>query len=686
ARYLPDGNIEFLGRLDDQVKVRGFRIELAGVEAVLREHEGVREAVVLAREDQRGEKSLVGYVVAEPGHVLTAEVLREHLKQSLPEYMIPPVFVTLDGLPLTPNGKVDRRALPAPSRVAQNGTRPAAGSITEEALAAVWAEVLGGEQPGVDDNFFEIGGHSLRAAQVMSRVRELFKVDLPLRSLFESPTVGGLLKLVEQARRNGNGRRTPPLSPAPQGAELPLSFAQERLWFLHRLHPESHAYNISGAVRIGGAVEPAVIEQSINEIVRRHESLRTTFQTVQGRPVQVVAPRLRLSLPILDLGGLPEAEREAELQRLAAEEARRPFDLTRGPLLRGTLVLLGGAGQVLLLTVHHIVSDGWSVRVFVRELGALWESFAAGKPSPLAELPIQYADFAYWQRHWLEGETLQTELDFWRKQLADAPRALELPTDHPRPAVQSLRGGRHLFGLSEALSEGVRELSRGRGMTTFMTFNAALQVLLQHYARRDDIVVGADIAERDSTELEGLIGLFVNQLVLRVNAAGVRTFGELLKRVREVTLAAYDHRHVPFHRIVEAVRPEHDLSRNPLFQVMLVFESDPVFSPPGGLDMTLLQTDAGGSPFDLSLVITESPEGFKGSLRYSTDLFEAATAARMAEHFEAILRAVVERPDIELEGLRAMLAQHDEEQLLTRAKALRETRSRMFERIRPRTA
>jgi amino acid adenylation domain-containing protein len=685
ARHLPDGSIEFLGRSDDQVKVRGFRVELAGIEAVLCGHEAVREAVVLAREEELGGKSLVAYVTAAPGGVLADDVLREHLKRSLPEYMIPPVFVTLDRMPLTPNGKVDRKALPAPSRVAPDAPRPAAGGIAEETLAAVWAEVLGGEQPGGDDNFFELGGHSIRAAQVLSRVREVFEVDLPLRSLFESPTVGGLYKLIERARLGEARRQSPPLRPAPRDADLPLSFAQERLWFLHRLQPESPAYNISGAVHIGGKIDPPVIEWSTNEIIRRHESLRTTFQTARGRPVQVVAPLLRLSLPVVDLSALPRAESGAEVQRLALEEALRPFDLTRGPLLRSTLILLGGDERVLLLTIHHIVSDGWSVRVFVREQGALWESFAAGKPSPLAELPLQYADFAHWQRQWLEGEALQTGLDFWKGQLAGAPPALELPTDHPRPPVQTLRGGRHHFGLSEDLSRGVRELSRGSGVTAFMTFNAALHVLLRHHTKRDDIVVGADIAERDAPELEGLIGLFVNQLVLRVGSAGLNTFGELLGRVRGVTLAAYDHRRVPFDKIVEAVRPEHDLSRNPLFQVMLVYESDPAVAlRPAGLSVSLLQTDAGGSPFDISLTISEGPDGFGGALRYSTDLFEPATIARMSEQFETILRAVVARPDVELRELLEALARSDEELLVEQARALRDARSRMFGRVRPR--
>ncbi|HEX5708647.1 MAG TPA: amino acid adenylation domain-containing protein, partial [Pyrinomonadaceae bacterium] len=687
ARFLADGRIEFVGRADAQVKLRGFRIELAEIEAVLCEHEEVREAAALIREDMPGEKRLVAYVVTTTEAPLADVRLREHLKRKLPDYMIPSAFIALEELPLTPNGKVNRRALPVPSRTDAARPRHSAGNVAEAALAAVWAEVLGIEPPGVDDNFFEIGGHSLKAAQVMSRVRDAFGVNLPLRSLFEAPTVAGLTKAIERARRGGAVAPDAPLAPAPRDTEPPLSFAQERLWFLSRLHPDSPAYNISGAVRISGPVSPSVIEESINEIVRRHESLRTTFQTVRGRPVQVIAPQLRLSLPVVNLARLPEAEREAELRRLALAESGLPFDLTGGPLLRATLVLLGDAEQVLLLTIHHIISDGWSVRVFVRELGVLLESFAAGRPSPLAELPVQYADFASWQRQRLEGEALSGELDFWKSQLADAPAALDLPTDHPRPQVQTLRGERHAFELSETLSEEIRLWSRVQGVTMFMTFRAALQVLLRHYTNRDDIVVGADIAERNSTELENLIGLFVNQLVLRVDSSGLRTFTELLRRVREVTLAAYDHRQVPFNKIVEAVKPEIDLGRNPLFQVMLVFESEPIFSLRlEGLSMKLEETDAGGSPFDFSLVISDAPGRIRGAFRYSTDLFEAATIERMAAQFETILSTVVARTDIELKELRETLARADKERLRAQARELKAVSSRKFERLRPRAA
>ncbi|HYR11430.1 MAG TPA: amino acid adenylation domain-containing protein, partial [Longimicrobium sp.] len=443
ARWRPDGTLEFLGRNDHQVKVRGFRIELGEIEAALRGHEEVADCVVMAREDVPGEQRLVAYLVGEA----QAEALRGHLRQSLPEYMVPSAFVFLDALPLTPNGKLDRKALPAPEYAADSDRYVAPRTPAEEVLAGIWAEVLRLERVGVTESFFALGGHSLLATRVVSRIRELFGVEVPLRALFEGPTVADLAGRVEEIRRAGLPV-LPPVVPTECTDAVPLSFAQERLWFLDRLEPGSATYNIPAALRLTGALDEAALERSLGEIVRRHGALRTVFTEVDGSPAQVVAPFGGFALPVEDLSGLGEANREAALRRRAREEAARPFDLSAGPLFRAALLRLGAEDHVLLLSMHHIVSDGWSMGVFFRELSALYEAYREGRESPLPELAVQYADYAVWQREQLGGEVLERQLSYWRERLAGAPELLELPIDHPRPAVQTHRGATVPFELS----------------------------------------------------------------------------------------------------------------------------------------------------------------------------------------------------------------------------------------------
>ena len=602
ARYRPDGNIEFLGRLDHQVKVRGFRIELGEIEAVLGGHPGVREVVVLAREDSPGEKRLVAYVVRQdaagrPG----LKGCGASCKGKLPEYMVPSAFVGLPALPLTPNGKVDRKALPAPEGRGVEEEYVAPCTPTEELLAGIWAEVLRQERVGRHDNFFALGGHSLVAIQVVSRVRDTFGVELPVRCVFESPTVAELSAAVEAAR--GEQRPAlPPIEPLSREGALALSFAQERLWFLDHLEGPSAAYNSPAGLRLSGPLDVVALERSLGEIVRRHEVLRTSFPTVEGVAVQRIAPVLEVGLPVVELQGLDEGEREAEVRRLAAEEAQRPFDLARGPLLRVCLLKLGEEDHGLLVTLHHIVTDGWSMGVFVRELSALYQAFSTGRPSPLAGLPIQYADFAAWQRGWLQGAVLEGQLGYWQQQLAGAPGLLELPTDRPRPAVQSSRGASAAFALEAELTQGLKALSQRAGVTLFMTLLGAFMVLLARYSRQEDIVVGSPIANRTHSQTEGLIGFFVNTLVLRADLSGDPPFEELMGRVRRVALEAYAHQEVPFERVVEALQPERSLSHSPLFQVLFALQTAPVGElvlP--GLSLSPLTLERVTAKFDLSL-------------------------------------------------------------------------------------
>ncbi|HEX6289408.1 MAG TPA: amino acid adenylation domain-containing protein, partial [Herpetosiphonaceae bacterium] len=580
--------------------------------------------------------------------------LRSFLEAWLPEYMVPATFMLLDALPLTANGKLDRKALPAPDR-----TRPelesafvAPRTADEQALAEIWGGILSLDRIGIHDNFFALGGHSLLATQVIARVRDTLQVELPLRSLFEAPTIASLGESIAAARVAADQKEVPPIQPVPRDVDLPLSFAQQRLWFLDQLTPGSFAYNIPTIVRLSGALDVAALERSLNAIVGRHESLRTAFLTVEGQPRQVIAPSLALPVPLIDLRTLPRDQREAEALRQAAVEARRPFDLAHAPLLRASVLHLDDQEYMLFLTMHHIVSDGWSIGVLIRELAALYEAGSGGNPAPLPDLPVQYADYAHWQQQWLAGDdaqaahsaTFERQMTYWKRQLAGLP-TLDLPTDYPRPAVQTYKGANFRFTLSSHLSAALTALSERKGVTLFMTLLTAFQALLARYSRQTDIVVGTPIANRRHAELESLIGFFVNTLVLRADLGGNPPFDEALDRVREVCLGAYAHQDLPFEILVDQLQPTRDLSRVPLFQVLFALQNAPLpaLDLPG-LSLQPVPIDSGAAKFDLTLFIEETPRGISGMVEYATDLFEANTIARLVGHYQNVLQALVADP------------------------------------------
>jgi amino acid adenylation domain-containing protein len=668
ARRLPDGDMEYLGRIDHQVKIRGFRIELGEIEAVLRAHPGVAEAVVMLRQEEGGDRRLAAHFVSRDAAAVTSGELRSHLRSLLPEHMVPAAFVALAAMPLTPGGKIDRRALP--SGDAAGEAAPAAHAAprtpTERWLAQVWLEVLRIEQLGRDDNFFDLGGHSLLVTQVVSRIQAACGVALPMASVFDAPTLADLAARIDALRPPeaageepaavaaavaAAGGGLPGIPRAARDRPLPPSFAQERLWFLDQLQPGSPFYNVPISLRLRGRLNVAALAAAWSEIARRHETLRTSFASAHGQPVQVVAPAAAVSIPLVDLATLgavaeatvPGGGREAVLSELAHQEARQPFDLARPPLLRLRLIRMGAEDHALLATVHHIVSDGWSMGVLIREVAALYTAFCESRPSPLPELAIQYADFAAWQRGWLQGERLDEELDFWRRQLDGAPQVIELPADHPRPPVAGF-AGRHLrFTWPAELTSRARALARRTGTTFFMTLLAALEVQIHRYTGLGDFLVGSPVANRNRREVEDLIGFFVNTLVLRARLQGEQSVAELLAGVRATTLAAFGRQDLPFEKLVQHPAVSRDASRSPLFQVFLVLQNAPAeaLSLPG-LTLEALETESGAAKFDLTLSATETAEGLAGFLEYSTELFEPATAARILGHCRNLLEGMTE--------------------------------------------
>ncbi len=670
VRRLASGELEFLGRTDAQVKVRGFRIEPGEIEAVLLLHGGVSACAVVAREDAPGEKRLAAYVVP-AGTGVSVPALRAHLEERLPRHMVPSALVLLDALPLTASGKLDRRALPAPGRTGGLVGPVAPRTPAEEILAGIWAEVLG--IPGADaaDDFFELGGHSLLATRVVSRVRQAFGVELPVRALFEWPTAGELAGRVEALLRDGAGPQAPPIARADRerSGGLPLSFAQQRLWLVDRLQPGRAAYNMPSPVRVRGPLDLRALRRALTAVVARHEPLRTRFPLRGGEPVQQVDPARPARLPVADLGRLGRAAREAEAARLARDEARRPFDLAAGPLLRAAVVRLGDADSALLFTTHHIVSDGWSMGIFVRELSALYGAAVEGGEARLPPLPVQYADFAAWQRGWLAGETLERETAYWRGRLSGAPALLELPLDRPRPRVAGDAAAVRAFAAGADVTAGLRALARAEGATLFMTLLAAWQLLLGRYARRDDVVVGTPIAGRNRLETEGLIGFFVNTLVLRADLASDPAFRELLGRVRETTLGAYQHQDLPFEKLVEELGVERSLAHTPLFQVMFALQNN----PPGELRLggAVVEGIAGGSgsaKFDLSLGLAEADDRILGGLTYRRELWDDGSMGRLLEHFGRVLAEVAARPELRVSEV-PLLGAAEQAQLLAASRA-----------------
>ncbi|QEI43193.1 Tyrocidine synthase 3 [Dolichospermum sp. UHCC 0315A] len=665
ARYLPDGNIECFGRIDNQVKIRGFRIELGEIEAVLNQYIDVQTSCVIIREDTPGDKYLVAYVVPYPEKIPTISELRQFLSRNLPLYMVPQAFVFLDFLPLTPNRKVDRRALPAPD-LSSNRTDKYVPprTPTEEMLAQIWAQVLKVEQVGIHDNFFEIGGHSLLATQLVSRIRSNFQTELPLRSLFAAATVAQLADLIGQSQRQNLEITVPPILPRAENAELSLSYAQQRLWFLDQLQPNSSLYNIPLALRLAGFLEVAALEQSLEEIIYRHEALRTNFITIDGKPTQIIQTVRNWQLSVIELQHLPRLEQETSAQELAITQAIQPFDLASGSLLRATLVVLSETEHILLICMHHIVSDEWSMGVFIQELATFYNAYAQGQPANAAPLPIQYADFAIWQRQWLVGEVLQRQLSYWKQQLADAPALLSLPTDRPRPAVQKFLGAYQEFALSLELTQGLMQLSQQQGVTLFMTLLAGFDTLLYRYTGQSDILVGTPIANRNHSAIEGLIGFFVNTLVMRTDLSADPSFSSLLGRVREMALSAYAHQDLPFEMLVEALQPQRNLSHTPLFQVAFVFQNAPNSQVElTGLTVSPLVVESTTAKFDLTLAMENTGTGLVGVWEYNTDLFDSSTIERMASHFVTLLEGIVANPFERISQL-PLLTAVEQQQLL----------------------
>ncbi|MEU0032350.1 amino acid adenylation domain-containing protein, partial [Streptomyces sp. NPDC006335] len=638
VRWLPDGRLEFLSRTDDQVKVRGYRIEPGEVEAVLAAHPGIQAAAVVVAGDGPAARLAAFLVPADPADGVPAPgILRGFAGQRLPDFMVPSVFTELAALPLTPAGKVDRAALPLPdvARPELDGAYVTPATPAEELLAGIWAQLLEVDRVGADDDFFELGGHSLLATQVVSRVREVFGAEVPLVALFDHPTVRGLAEVVEGTAR---GLVAPPMAPVPRDRPLPLSFAQQRLWFLDQLQPGSVEYVVPFLEHLGRDVDVAALTAALSAVVARHEVLRTRLVAdPEGTAWQVIDPPGPFDLPVVDVSSL--ADPVPGTRALLAAEMTSPFDLAAGPLVRACLIRLGEAGHVLALTMHHVVSDEWSDRVLRRDLLALYEAFRAGEPDPLPPLPVQYADFAVWQRSWLSGEVLDRQLAYWRERLAEVP-VLELPTDRPRPPVRSNAGAAVGFTIPEPVADRLREIARRNGVTMFMTLLAGFSVVLGRYADTDDVVVGSPVAGRNRAETEDLIGFFVNMLVMRVDLSGGPSFTEVLDRVRETALGAYAHQDLPFEQLVDALVTERDRSRTPLFQVSFDYFGDEGVqgdTPAGSGEQA-----EGLAKVDLRLTVggTGADGGLTGMIAYATALFDRSTVERMAQHLCTVLAEV----------------------------------------------
>ena len=638
ARWRADGTLEFLGRADQQIKLRGFRIELGEIEAALKSEPAIAQAAVLVREDTAGDRQLVAYLVPANGSTPDPAALRQTLSQRLPEFMVPSAFVSLETLPLTPNGKLDRRALPAPERKAERYQAPR--TPEEEILCGIFAEILSVERIGVHDNFFSLGGHSLTATRLISHVRATLGVDLPLKTLFEAPTVAQLALHVERAEK-----ARIPLVPQPRPERVPVSYAQQRLWFIDQLEGSSTQYHMPEVLRLRGPLDLDAFQRTINTIVERHEVLRTHFAFVEGEPIQIIEPSVQIELPVEDLRQFERPEQEQRIMAALRQEWEQPFDLSRGPLLRMKLFQVAANDQIFLRTFHHIVSDGWSQGVFNQEFMALYEAFHEDRHNPLPPLPIQYADFALWQRQWLTDETIKHDLEYWKKQLQGIPEQLELPKDRPRQARRTYAADVCSVTVPAGLVTALRQLSQANQATLYMSLLSTFAVLLYRYSGQDDIVIGSPIANRQEAQLEQLIGFFVNSLIMRVRLNPNQDFKTLLGSVRSTALDAYLHQDLSFEKIVEEISPERRLNAAPIFQVVFALQN----APAGAHRLKDLEVEPVGSNelrvrIDLEVHAMERAGEIDLYWLYGRDLFDGCRMEQMARHYLRVLEAVTAIP------------------------------------------
>ncbi len=644
AKWLPDGNIEFIGRVDNQVKIRGYRVEPGEVENILQQSELVSGAAVLAKEDSQGNKRLIGYIV--PQGYFDREGITEYLQEKLPEYMIPSILMELEALPLTPNGKIDRQALPDPEVSVQSGDQYVVPrNEVEQQLVAIWEEVLEVEPIGVHDNFFELGGHSLLAVRLISSIRKSIGIEVSIGAVFDYPTIAELADHLQQPV-SADVEILPVITIVqPRPERIPLSFSQERLWFIDQMDG-SVQYHVPAVLRLTGDLNKEVLAYALQEIVNRHEVLRTVILDEQGQGYQHIKEKNKWQLKVVD--GSAYKEDVKSLQSYIKQLIDTPFNLSKDDMLRATLIPVGSGDQVLVITLHHIVSDGYSTSIIVAELAALYNARVAGNDARLPELPVQYADFAIWQRAYLQGEAWDEKLGYWKEKL-EGVSVLQLPTDYARPLVQSINGATTGFKVSKELAQQLQQLSQQEGATLFMILLAAFNVLMHRYTGQQDICVGTPVAGRQQQELEGLIGFFVNTLALRTQVSGEATFIELLKQVRTTTLEAYSHQEVPFEKVVDMVVKDRDMSRSPLFQVVLTVQNTPEADELRLNSLQISREGAGAeghttSKFDLAFVATETLQGLNIAVEYCTDLFNEATIHRMTAHFTNLLQSIAGQP------------------------------------------
>ncbi|MGE5398775.1 MAG: amino acid adenylation domain-containing protein, partial [Ignavibacteriales bacterium] len=654
ARYLPDGNVEFLGRMDNQIKLRGLRVELGEIETALSEYGNIKDVAVIAREDVAGDKRIVAYLVANDNNYPKISELKYYLLSRMPEYMVPSAFVFLQKLPLTPNGKIDRRSLPAPDmeeiirEKEMNFVAPR--TAVEEVIASIWSEVLNIEKIGVNDNFFDLGGHSLLATQVISRIRKAFNIDIPLRNIFEIPTIEGLARLVEKEEMKKAGLDNAVILPLAKDSPIPLSFAQERLWFLDQLEPESSFYNMPEAFRVKGVLNIGILEESLNELIRRHQILRTSFLTENGKPKVEVADNVKINIQVIDLCSYNIPAQEKLIQQISDKEVQTYIPLDKAPLFRALCIKLSAIEHIVIVVFHHIITDDWSSKIILREIAIIYDSISRQVPVSLPELKLQYSDYAYWQRKYLSGDNLQKQLDYWKNKLDACPALLELPTDRPRPAAQTFKGDYLSFEITGQLFTELERFNKKYGVTLFMSLLSVFQVLLSRLSGQDDFCVGTPIANRNRADIEGIIGFFVNTLVLRCKVRENMKFTDLLRETRESSLESFTYQDLPFEMLVDNIQPVRNLSHSPIFQVMFVLQnaSQGPQQINNGLSMIPVEVHSKTSKFDLTMFVAEERERIGIALEYNSDLFDSSSILRFWGYFKAILEKILRNPEMEV--------------------------------------